>query len=44
MPRLLVPILVVLLLLGGLFFLSALAKEGPTRTIEVEVAQGGNAS
>ena len=43
MPRLIVLILVVLLLLGGLFFLSTMAKEGPTRTIEVDVPQGGNA-
>ena len=48
MSRLLVLIVVVLLLLGGLFFLSTNAKEGPTRTIEVDVpadgAQSGNAA
>ena len=43
MPRLIVLILVVLLLFGGLFFLSTMAKEGPTRMIEVDVPQGGNA-
>ncbi len=44
MSRLLVLILVVLLLLGGLFFLSTTAREGPTRTIEVDVPEGGNAA
>jgi len=43
MPRLIVLILVVLLFLGGLYFLSTLASESPTRTIEVDVPQGGNA-
>ena len=43
MPRLLLLLLVFLLLLGGLFFLSTLAKEGPTRTIEVDLPQGSNA-
>ncbi|MEO7635893.1 MAG: hypothetical protein ABIS38_09655 [Sphingomicrobium sp.] len=41
-------IVVVLLLLGGLYFLSTTAKEGPTRTIEVDVPaagpEGGNAA
>jgi hypothetical protein len=36
-------IIVVLLLVGALFFLSTLAKEQPTRTVEVAVPQGGNA-
>ena len=48
MSRLLVLILVVLLLLGGLYFLSTKAREGPTRTIEVDVPatgpEGGNAA
>jgi hypothetical protein len=44
MSRLIVLILVVLLLFGGLYFLSTLASESPTRTIEVDVTQGGNAS
>ncbi len=43
MSRLLALILVVLLVIGGLYFLSTLATEGPTRTIEVDVA-GGNAA
>ena len=41
MPKIAVLILVLLLLVGALFFLSTLAKEQPTRTIEVNVA--GNA-
>ncbi|HEY0164864.1 MAG TPA: hypothetical protein VGB39_05775 [Sphingomicrobium sp.] len=44
MPRLIVVILVVVLLFGGLYFLSTLASESPTKTIEVDVPQGGNAS
>lgn len=44
MSRLIVLILIVLLLFGGLYFLSTMATESPTRTIEVEVPQGGNAS
>ncbi len=48
MSRLIVLILVVLLLFGGLYFLSTLATESPTRTIEVDVPesvpQGGNAN
>ena len=40
MPRIAVLIVVVLLVVGGLFFLSTLAKERPTRTIEVDVPQG----
>jgi hypothetical protein len=43
MPRLIVFIIVLLLLAGGLYFLSTMATEQPTRTIEVEVPQGGNA-
>jgi hypothetical protein len=42
MPR--IPILVVVIvILGALFFLSTLPKQQPTRTIEVAVPQGGNA-
>jgi hypothetical protein len=44
MSRLVVLIVVVLLILGALFFLSTLPREQPTKTIEVEVPQGGNAS
>ena len=43
MPRLLL-IVLLLVLIGGLVFLSTTAKEQPTQTIEVEVPQGGNAS
>jgi uncharacterized membrane protein len=40
----LAPLIVVLvLLLAGLFFLSTLPEEVPTRTIEAEVTQAGNA-
>jgi hypothetical protein len=44
MSRLVLLIIVVLLFLGGLVFLSTSADEVPTRTIEVDVPQGGNAS
>ncbi len=43
MPRLFVFIVILLLLAGGLYYLSTAATEQPTRTIEVEVPQGGNA-
>ena len=43
MPRIAVLLIVVLLIVGGLFFLSTLPKEQPTKTIEVEVPSGGNA-
>ena len=44
MSRLVVLIVVILLIVGGLVFLSRAAKEQPTHTIEVPVTQGGNAS
>jgi len=46
MPRFALLIVVLVVILGALFFLSTLPKEQPTRTIEVNVAQpnGGNAS
>ena len=44
MSRPIVLILLVLFFLGGLYFLSTVPKESPTRTIEVDVPQGGNAS
>jgi hypothetical protein len=46
MSRLIVLIVIVLLVVGGLYFLSTLPKQQPTQTIEVDVAQpnGGNAS
>jgi hypothetical protein len=43
MSRLALFIIVLLVLVGGLFFLSTMAKEQPTHTIEVAVPQGGNA-
>lgn len=43
MPRIVVLIVVLLLLVGALFFLSTVPKERPTKTIEVAVPQGGNA-
>jgi hypothetical protein len=43
MPRIAVLIIVIVLILGALFFLSTLPKEQPTQTIEVAVPQGGNA-
>lgn len=44
MSRLVVLIVVVLLVVGGLVFLSRASKESPTHTIEVPVSQSGNAS
>jgi len=43
MSRLVVLIIVLVLIVGGLIFLSTVPKEQPTRTIEVAVPQGGNA-
>lgn len=43
MSRLIVLIFIVVLLFGGLYWLSTMAAESPTRTIEVDVTQGGNA-
>jgi uncharacterized membrane protein len=40
MPRIAVLIIVLVLVIGGLVFLSTVPKEQPTRTIEVEVPQG----
>lgn len=39
MPRIVVPIVVLLLLAGALFFLSTVPKEQPTKTVEVAVPQ-----
>ena len=48
MSRLIVLIVLLLVVVGGLYFLSTLPEEQPTRTIEVDVPQGsapsGNAS
>ena len=43
MPRIAVLIVILLLIVGALFFLSTVPKEQPTKTIEVEVPSGGNA-
>jgi hypothetical protein len=43
MSRLVVLIIVLLLILGALFYLSTVPKPQPTHTIEVAVPQGGNA-
>ena len=43
MSRLLVLIIVLVIILGGLFYLSTVPKQQPTHTIEVAVPQGGNA-
>jgi uncharacterized membrane protein len=43
MPRIAVLIVIIVLAIGALVFLSTVPKEQPTRTIEVEVPQGGNA-
>ena len=43
MSRLIVLLVVVVILIGALFFLSTLPKEQPTRQIEVAVPQGGTA-
>jgi hypothetical protein len=42
MSRLIVLIFVLLLIVGGLIFLSTNAKEVPTRTIETDVSQGAH--
>ncbi|HVM23395.1 MAG TPA: hypothetical protein VM308_08890 [Sphingomicrobium sp.] len=43
MPRIAVLVLLLLLVAGGLYFLSTLPEEQPTQTIEIAVPQGGNA-
>ena len=44
MSRLIVLIVLLLLVVGGLHFLSTVPSEQPKRTIEVDVPQSGNAS
>ena len=44
MSRFIVLIIFVLIVAGGLYFLSTVPEEQPTRTIEVDVPQGGNAN
>lgn len=43
MSRLIVLIVLVLLVVGAVFFLSSRAREVPTRTIETDVTQSANA-
>ncbi|HET6535073.1 MAG TPA: hypothetical protein VFG41_02725 [Sphingomicrobium sp.] len=43
MPRIIVLLIVLILIVGALFFLSTVPKQQPTHTIEVAVPQGGNA-
>ena len=43
MSRLVVLIIVLLLLAGGAYYLSTVPEEAPTKVIEVDVAQPGNA-
>ena len=43
MPRIAVLIILLVIVVGGLWFLSTLPKEQPVTTIEVAVPQGGNA-
>lgn len=43
MSRLVVLIIVLVVVIGALFFLSTLPKQQPTHTIEVAVPQGVNA-
>jgi uncharacterized membrane protein len=43
MSRLVVLIVLVLIVIGALFYLSTVPKQKPTHVIEVPVAQGGNA-
>ena len=43
MPRIAVLIVIVVLIVGALVCLSTVPKAQPTRTIEVDVPQGGNA-
>lgn len=43
MSRLFVLIIVLVVVIGGLYFLSRVPKQQPTHQIEVAVPQGGNA-
>jgi hypothetical protein len=43
MSRLLVLIILLVVIVGALFYLSTVPKVRPTHTIEVPVPQGGNA-
>lgn len=43
MPRLMLPILFLLVLAGALYFLSTVPRQQPTTTVEVDVAPAANA-
>jgi uncharacterized membrane protein len=43
MSRILVLIILLVVIIGALFYLSTVPKQQPTHTIEVAVPQGGNA-
>jgi uncharacterized membrane protein len=43
MSRIVVLIVVLIIIVGGLVYLSTVPKPQPTHTIEVPVSQGGNA-
>jgi hypothetical protein len=43
MSRMVLLVIVIVALVAVLFFISTLAKEQPTHSIEVSVPQGGNA-
>jgi len=43
MPRIALLIIFLIIIIGGLWFLSTLPKQQPTTTVEVPVTQGGNA-
>jgi hypothetical protein len=43
MSRLLVLIILLVVVIGALYYLSTVPKEQPTHTIEIPVPQGGNA-
>jgi len=43
MSRLLVLVILLVVVIGALYYLSTVPKEQPTHTIEVAVPQGGNA-
>lgn len=44
MPRIATLIIIVLVILGVLYFLSTVPKQQPTKTVEVEVPQPGPSS
>jgi hypothetical protein len=40
MPRIAILIIILVLIVGALFFLSTVPKQQPTKTLDVEVPQG----